>query len=88
MDKKVDFIIYNLYFYTMKPRLLIVKENRFKWWVRSNQTVVIQSPFGKKYIFPINEVSSENMAWDIFNEYGGKVKPSDVAKIIEQKKLV
>ncbi len=78
----------------MKPRIIKINDHRFKWWIRKGHNryasaykVVIQSFFGYKYVFPINEVTSEYMGWDIDDEFGGRITPADIKRIIEQKEL-
>lgn len=78
----------------MKPRKILVNDKTYKWWIRKSKEryssrfkVVILSPFGYEHIFSINEVTSDNMDWDIDNEFGGKITPSDIKKMIETKDL-
>ncbi len=78
----------------MKPRNITLNDHRYKWWIRksrhrysSRYKVVIQSPFGYQHVFPINDITSDNMSWDIDEEFAGTVKPSDIRRTIEEKKL-
>ena len=78
----------------MKPRLLTLNDHRFKWWIRKSRTryssrykVVIQSPFGYQYVFPINEITNDDMSWDYDEELGGKITPADIKRTIEEKQL-
>jgi len=48
---------------------------------------VIQSPFGYQYVFPINEITNDDMSWDYDEEFGGKITPADIKRTIEEKQL-